>query len=147
MDVMCVRPTACRQRLLSVLIATLSDIWKCSTTDQQSECTRKNYSSRHQVGIWTGVKSSHNTSVCLHMHAHTHTLTDTTHAHKLRHIHTAPSAEVTAVWQQPNPTCVSIETETVIPLLPWASLYQSTRLANIAFSRDEHLHMGHNKYG
>lgn len=36
-------------------------------------------SCRHQAGIWTGLKSSHSTSVCLHKHAHTHT--QHVHAH------------------------------------------------------------------
>lgn len=35
-------------------------------------------SCRHQAGIWTGVKSRHNTSVFLLKHAHAVTLTDTT---------------------------------------------------------------------
>lgn len=114
----CVWPKAFRKKLphraqlhqLSVLCCYLR--WGVENSQQliaNQNVQGRIASCRHQAGIWTGVKSSHKTSVCFHNHAHTNEPTTCTHKmcmHARIHTHTqTPTAEVTAVWQQPNPTC------------------------------------------
>lgn len=141
----CVWPTALRQKTQqchpTVLYCLLG--WCVENAEQviaNQNTLRRIVVLRHRAGIWTGVKPSHNTSVCLYTHTHTrtHTLSDITGVHT----HSAPSAAVTAVWQQPKPTCVSIETESVIPLLTLSQHVPNSKLDQYCFSRDEHCAYG-----
>lgn len=100
----CVGPTASRKKLLPggqrdqlpVLYCHLR--WGAENAKHLSayqNAPRWTTYCRHQAGIWTGVISGHSTSVCLRKYSHTCMCT---RRHNMwMHMHSAPTAEVTAV--------------------------------------------------
>lgn len=97
---------------------------------------------RHQAGIWTVVKECHNTTAYFHKYAKglTETQIHLARVHQSVRTHTHTHTQLSQLKSQlfysgQNPFCISRKRKHN-PCSPWASLYQSTRLANIAFRRD-----------
>lgn len=97
---------------------------------------------RHQAGIWTVVKECHNTTAYFHKYAKglTETQIHLARVHQSVRAHTHTHTQLSQLKSQlfysgQNPFCISRK-RIHNPCSPWASLYQSTRLANIAFRRD-----------